>query len=70
MGEAGGTGDRVVTMEAMKMDIYVTAPVDGEVTSILCSHGDTTSEGAVLATVVPSDGGQAGAGLGEGTGPA
>ncbi|MFW5738100.1 MAG: hypothetical protein ACOCYX_04245 [Spirochaetota bacterium] len=52
------------------MDIYVTAPVDGEVTSTLCSHGDTTSEGAVLATVVPSDGGQAGAGLGEGTGPA
>ncbi len=69
-GDRVAAGDRLVTMEAMKMDIYVTAPVDGEVTSVLCSVGDTTNEGAVLATVGPADGERAGAGLDERPGPA
>lgn len=70
-------GDRLVTMEAMKMDIYVTAPVDGEVTAVLCSVGDTTSEGAVLAAVSPAGDDERGAapplrpagGPDDGTGP-
>ena len=50
------SGDRVITMEAMKMDIYVNAPVDGSVASILCSVGETATEGAVLATIAPAEG--------------
>ena len=61
-GDRVAAGDRVVTMEAMKMDIYVTAPIDGEVTSVLCSVGDKTSEGAVLATIAPASEADEGAG--------
>ena len=57
-GSAVRGGDRVITMEAMKMDIYVNAPVDGTVAAVHCAVGETTTEGAVLATITPdaSDG--------------
>ena len=54
-------GERLVTMEAMKMDIYVNASVDGTVAAVHCKPGETTVEGAVLVTIAPA-GGKAGAG--------
>ncbi|MFW6292730.1 MAG: acetyl-CoA carboxylase biotin carboxyl carrier protein subunit, partial [Spirochaetota bacterium] len=56
-GDAVNEGDRLITMEAMKMDIYVNAPVSGKVAALHCKPGDTTTEGAVLATVSPAAGG-------------
>lgn len=47
-------GDLIITMEAMKMDIYVNAPVTGTVAAVLCTAGETASEGSVLATVTPA----------------
>jgi pyruvate/2-oxoglutarate dehydrogenase complex dihydrolipoamide acyltransferase (E2) component len=52
-GDAVAAGDRVITMEAMKMDIYVNAPAAGSVAAIHCRPGDTTSEGALLLTLAP-----------------
>ncbi|MFW5689717.1 MAG: acetyl-CoA carboxylase biotin carboxyl carrier protein subunit [Spirochaetota bacterium] len=56
VGKTVSAGDRLITMEAMKMDIYVNAPVDGEVTAVTCAVGETATEGAVLATVSPTGG--------------
>lgn len=50
-------GDLIITMEAMKMDIYVNAPVTGTVAAVLCTAGETASEGSVLATVTPATSG-------------
>ncbi len=47
-GAAVAEGDRLVTMEAMKMEIYVTAPCPGSVAEVLCSAGDTVTDGAEL----------------------
>ncbi len=47
-GAAVAEGGRLVTMEAMKMEIYVTAPCSGRVAEVLCSAGDTVTEGAEL----------------------
>ena len=56
-GDAVDEGERLITMEAMKMDIYVNAPVSGKVAAVHCKPGDTATEGAVLATVGPAAGG-------------
>jgi biotin carboxyl carrier protein len=53
------SGDLIITMEAMKMDIYVNAPISGTVSALLCSPGETATEGAVLATITPPDEGSA-----------
>lgn len=50
-GDRVTAGDLVITMEAMKMEIYVTAPIDGVVESISCAPGDSASEGATLAMI-------------------
>jgi len=55
-GQTVAAGDRVVTMEAMKMDIYVVAPVSGIVGPVLVSPGDTVGEGAVLLTIAVPEG--------------
>lgn len=47
-GAAVAEGDRLVTMEAMKMEIYVTAPCSGSVVEVLCSVGGSVTEGAEL----------------------
>ena len=41
-------GDPLVTMEAMKMELSLTAPRDGKITSITVVAGDQVSEGALL----------------------
>ncbi len=50
-GAAVVEGDRLVTMEAMKMEIYVTAPCPGRVAEVLCSIGDTVTDGTELVRI-------------------
>lgn len=50
-GQAVKTGDTVVILEAMKMEIPVVAPKDGTVATIDCKEGDTCEAGALLATL-------------------
>ena len=51
VGQAVKTGDPVVIIEAMKMEIPVVAPQDGTVASIDVAVGDSIEAGAVLATM-------------------
>ncbi|MBQ8592587.1 MAG: acetyl-CoA carboxylase biotin carboxyl carrier protein subunit [Lachnospiraceae bacterium] len=51
VGQAVKTGDAVVILEAMKMEIPVVAPQDGVVASIDVAVGDPVEAGAVLATL-------------------
>ncbi|MDH7790090.1 acetyl/propionyl/methylcrotonyl-CoA carboxylase subunit alpha [Ochrobactrum sp. AN78] len=41
-------GERMVTMEAMKMELSLTAPRDGKVASVSVAAGDQVNEGALL----------------------
>ncbi|MCK4204052.1 acetyl/propionyl/methylcrotonyl-CoA carboxylase subunit alpha [Brucella pituitosa] len=41
-------GDPLVTMEAMKMELSLTAPRDGKVASVTVTAGDQVNEGALL----------------------
>ncbi|MCR5300950.1 MAG: acetyl-CoA carboxylase biotin carboxyl carrier protein subunit [Lachnospiraceae bacterium] len=51
VGDSVKTGDAVVIIEAMKMEIPVVAPKDGKVASIDCSVGDPCAAGQLLATL-------------------
>lgn len=51
VGQAVKTGDPVVVVEAMKMEIPVVAPKDGTVASIDVAVGDPVEAGALLATL-------------------
>lgn len=51
VGQAVKSGDAVVIIEAMKMEIPVVAPQDGTVASIDVAVGDAVEAGAVLATL-------------------
>lgn len=51
VGQTVKSGDAVVTIEAMKMEIPVVAPKDGTVASINVSVGDAIEAGALLATL-------------------
>ena len=50
-GQAVKTGDPIIILEAMKMEIPVVAPQDGTVASIDVSVGDAVEAGALLATM-------------------
>jgi acetyl-CoA/propionyl-CoA carboxylase biotin carboxyl carrier protein len=52
-GEAVAAGDPVVTLEAMKMEHAVVAPIDGRVADIPVSAGDQVARGQVLGVVEP-----------------
>ena len=54
VGSVVGSGDVVVTLEAMKMDIPVAAPHAGTVISIAAAVGDNVREGDLLATLEPA----------------
>lgn len=45
VGAAVGMGDKLITMEAMKMFVDVCAPADGKVEAVNCAVGDVVSEG-------------------------
>jgi pyruvate carboxylase subunit B len=51
VGTAVATGDAILVIEAMKMEMDVTSPVSGTVASIDVSPGDQIATGQVLATV-------------------
>lgn len=51
VGDKVASGDTVVIIEAMKMEIPVVAPSDGVVASIDCSVGDPCEAGQVLASL-------------------
>ena len=51
VGQAVKTGDTVIILEAMKMEIPVVAPQDGTVASIDVAVGDAVEAGALLATL-------------------
>ncbi len=48
VGQSVAAGDRLFTMEAMKMNTYVTAEAAGKVTAILVKEGDQVGEGEAL----------------------
>ncbi len=50
-GDAVKSGDNVLIMEAMKMEIPVVAPQDGTIASVNVSVGDAVEAGDVLATM-------------------
>ena len=51
VGQKVSTGDTVIILEAMKMEIPVVAPEDGTVASIDVAVGDAVEAGAVMATL-------------------
>lgn len=51
VGDAVGTGDAVVILESMKMEMPVESPITGKVSEVRCSEGEAVEEGAVLAVV-------------------
>ena len=51
VGQAVKTGDAIIILEAMKMEIPVVAPQDGTVASINVAVGDAIESGDVLATM-------------------
>ncbi len=51
VGQMVKAGDKIVVLEAMKMEIDVVAPQDGTVASINVAVGDAVESGDVLATM-------------------
>jgi acetyl-CoA/propionyl-CoA carboxylase biotin carboxyl carrier protein len=52
-GDALSAGDPVVTIEAMKMEHAVTAPIDGHLTELAVAPGDQVARGQTLAAIEP-----------------
>ncbi len=52
-GDAVVTGQTVVVLESMKMELHVTAPFNGNVSSLRCQVGDMVERHQVLAEVSP-----------------
>ena len=48
-GDTVASGDPVVTLQSMKMEIPITAESDGTIAEILVSEGDEIDTGAVIA---------------------
>ena len=51
VGDAVKSGDTVLILEAMKMEIPVVAPEDGTISAFLVSPGDAVESGDMLATL-------------------
>ena len=54
-GDSVAKGQKLVTLEAMKMEHTLTAPFDGVVAELDASEGAQVSEGALLARVERSE---------------
>ncbi len=51
VGDAVAAGDTLVLLEAMKMELRITAPVAGTVKAIHCAAGETVNRGQLLVEV-------------------
>lgn len=51
-GQAVKSGDRMVVMEAMKMELSLVAPRDGVVEAVLCEQNAPAADGAVLVRLI------------------
>jgi biotin carboxyl carrier protein len=51
IGQKVASGAQLVTVEAMKMNTFVYAQVDGTVATIVVNPGDAVDEGQVLVTL-------------------
>ena len=54
-GEKVSEGQRLLTLEAMKMEHGLTAPFDGTVAELSAQAGAQVSEGAVLVRIEPAN---------------
>ncbi len=50
-GATVSTGDTLVRLEAMKMELAIRAPVDGTVTGVACREGELVQPGRPLVTL-------------------
>ena len=53
VGQRVEIGDELVILESMKMEIPVTAPIDGTVTEVRVAPDDKVQEGDVVAVLEP-----------------
>jgi propionyl-CoA carboxylase alpha chain len=51
VGEPVSAGDTIVVMEAMKMELALTAPADGTLTQVNVAVDDTVETGTLLAVI-------------------
>ena len=54
-GDSVAEGDRVVVLEAMKMEIALTADVAGTIAEVFCQKGQTVTAGQILAAIQPAE---------------
>jgi biotin carboxyl carrier protein len=47
-GDSVQKGDTLVLLEAMKMELRVQAPVDGQIACVLCAAGQVVERGQLL----------------------
>jgi acetyl-CoA carboxylase biotin carboxyl carrier protein len=50
-GDAVGTGEAIVILESMKMEMPLESPIDGRVKEIRVKEGQSVAEGDVLAVL-------------------
>ena len=55
MGEKVAKGQRLLTLEAMKMEHALTAPFDGTVAELTAAPGQQVTEGQLLVKVEPTE---------------
>ena len=53
-GDSVQKGDTLVLLEAMKMELRVQAPGDGQVARVLCAAGQVVERGQLLVELQPS----------------
>jgi acetyl-CoA carboxylase biotin carboxyl carrier protein len=51
VGDRVDSGDPVVILESMKMEMPIESPVAGKVSELRCAEGEAVEEGAVLVVV-------------------
>ena len=52
VGQSVEAGDRLLVLEAMKMEHRLNAPAKGKISAISVAEGDQVSEGAVLVEIM------------------